>query len=323
MAPGASAAEAGAARWRSSCPVQKGVEEWRVCDTLRTSMNRFVHLAFVSALAASLGFAAPAVSSNVPGQAGLQLWSLRETLKKDVAEGHRLAAKLGFKDVETAGTWGQTPEKYAAMLREAGLNPISGHFGFDAWAKDPEAVVKEAKALGVRFAGVAWISHEAPFKAADVKRAAEVFNRAGAACAKAGITFFYHVHGYEFHPNGQGGTLFDDLVKACDPKKVSFQMDTTWVYFPGQDPAALLRKYPGRWCSLHLKDLKKGVERGSLSGGTDHNNDVPIGQGQLDWPGILRAAKEVGVQFYIIEDESDAVVQQLPKSVEYLRSLKL
>lgn len=282
-------------------------------------MKRLVALLCLTA--ASVGFAGSTITADTPARPGVQLWSLRETMKQDVAAGHQLAAKLGFKDVETAGTWGLSTEDYAAALRKAGLNAISGHFGFDAWTKDPEAVIKDVKTLGLKYAGVAWISHQAPFKAADVKRAAEVFNRAAAACEKAGIVFFYHIHGYEFHPNGKGGTLFDDLVAACD-ERVQFQLDTTWAFFPGQDPAALLRKYPKRWCSLHLKDLKKGVARGDLSGGTDPNNDVPLGQGQLNWPEILRAAKDVGVTFYIVEDEADAVVKQIPQTLEYLRSVK-
>jgi sugar phosphate isomerase/epimerase len=251
----------------------------------------------------------------------LQLWSLRDEFKKDVPATLKLAASLGFKEIETAGTYGLTPAQFRDALQAAGLKAVSGHFGFDAWAKDPAAVAAEAKTLGLRYAGVAWITHKAPFKPEDVKRAAEVFNRAGDACAKQGIEFFYHVHGYEFQPSG-GGTLMDDLIKACDPKKVSFQLDTTWVFFPGQDPAAWLRKYPGRWSSLHLKDLKKGVARGELTGKTDPNNDVPLGEGQLNWPEILRAAKETGVKYYVIEDESQRVVAQLPKTLKFLASVR-
>lgn len=287
---------------------------------MKSHAPRFL-VSLFTALFACEASSLTAAPAGTPAGAGLQLWSLREQLKQDVPSALKLAASLGFKEVETAGTYGLAPEKFAALVREAGLNPISGHFGFDAWEKNPEAVAKEAKALGLRYAGVAWISHKAPFKASDVKRAAGVFNKAGAACAKEGVQFFYHIHGYEFHPS-EGGTLMDDLIKACDAGTVSFQMDTTWVFFPGQDPAAWLRKYPGRWSSLHLKDLKKGVARGSLSGGTDKENDVPIGQGQLDWPGIFKAAKDVGVQYYIIEDESSSVVSQLPKSLEYLRKVR-
>src|SRR5690606_28605117 len=103
---------------------------------------------------------------------------------------------------------------------------------------------------------------------------------------------------------------------------VSFEMDTLWVYFGGGDPAALLRKYPTRWTLMHLKDLKKGTPK-DLTGLTDHNNDVEIGTGELNFPEILKAAKEIGIKHYFIEDESDHILTQIPKSIKYLRSLKI
>ncbi|MCK6501782.1 MAG: sugar phosphate isomerase/epimerase, partial [Nitrospira sp.] len=195
------------------------------------------------------------------------------------------------------------------------------HFGYDQWKNDPEGAVKEAKALGLKFAGTAWISHKAPFTEAAARDAIAVFHKAGAACAKEGIQFFYHVHGFEFQPWADG-TLMDLLIKESDPKLVAFEMDTTWVFFPGQDPATWLRKYPGRWQLMHMKDLKKGVARGSLSGGTDPNNDVSLGTGQLDWPGILKAAQETGVKHYFIEDEAATAPDQIPQSLKYLGEVK-
>jgi sugar phosphate isomerase/epimerase len=73
---------------------------------------------------------------------------------------------------------------------------------------------------------------------------------------------------------------------------------------------------------MHLKDLKKGVETGSLSGKTDVRNNVVLGTGQSDWPAILRAAQKVGVKYYFIEDESPSVLHQVPDSLAYLRSVR-
>jgi hypothetical protein len=91
-------------------------------------------------------------------------------------------------------------------------------------------------------------------------------------------------------------TLADLLIRRTDPDLVAFQMDVLWVYFPGQDPASWLLKYPGRWASMHLKDLRKGVERGPLTGKTDVRNDVALGTGQVDWTAVLAAAKKAGVK---------------------------
>jgi sugar phosphate isomerase/epimerase len=99
-------------------------------------------------------------------------------------------------------------------------------------------------------------------------------------------------------------------------------MDVLWVVFPGQDPVQWLKRYPGRWALMHLKDLRKGVRTGELTGKTDVTNDVPLGTGQMNWPAILKAAQESGVKYYFIEDESPTVVEQIPQSLNYLQSLK-
>ena len=173
----------------------------------------------------------------------------------------------------------------------------------------------------MKYSGCAWIPHQGAFDEKICREAAAVFNKAGAALAKQGIKFFYHQHGYEFVPCGDG-TLMDLLMKETDPKLVSFEMDIFWVQFPGQDPAKWLEKYGKRWELVHLKDMKKGLKTGDQSGGTDVTNDVALGTGQLDLPSILKAAKKVGVKWYFIEDESPTVTEQLPVSLKYLKEVK-
>ena len=99
-------------------------------------------------------------------------------------------------------------------------------------------------------------------------------------------------------------------------------MDVLWAVFPGQDPAKLLEKYPNRWLLFHLKDLKKGVPTGSLSGSTELTNDVPLGTGQVNWPALFKASQKAGVKYYFIEDESPTVVDQIPQSLLFLEQLE-
>ena len=112
----------------------------------------------------------------------------------------------------------------------------------------------------------------------------------------------------------------DLIIRETDPHHVTFQMDLLWTIHPGQDPAALLLKYPGRWQLMHLKDLKKGVATGFLTGKTDVANDVVLGTGQMDWTAILAAARKAGVQHYFIEDESPTSMEQIPQSLAFLRA---
>ena len=275
-------------------------------------------------LIASIGVAALALSASAAGSftepVGLQLYSLRAEFTKNVPAAIEKVKGFGFRDVELAGTYGLSPETFLGMLKAAGLNPVAGHFGFDRYEKDPEAVAKEAKALGLKFAGTAWIPHKGDFTEADARNAAAVFNKAGEVLKKHGIQFYYHVHGFEFQKHADG-TLFDLMMQLTKPEFVAYQMDVLWVVFPAQDPVALLQKYGSRWQLMHVKDLKKGVKTGSLAGGTDVKNDVAIGTGQMDWPAILKAAQKVGVKHYFIEDESPTVLDQIPQSLKYLKSV--
>jgi sugar phosphate isomerase/epimerase len=263
-----------------------------------------------------------AQGGSYEGPTGIQLYSLRDLFK---AEGPKAGLdktkELGFKLVELAGTYGMSTPDFLKLLEERGLKAVSGHFSYDRWKKEPEAVAAEAKALGLEFAGCAWANHKAPLDEKQAREIIEVFNKAGEACAKQGVRYFYHFHGFEFQKHGDG-TLADLIIKETDPAKVAFQLDVLWILHPGQDPAALLEKYAGRWVSMHLKDLKKGVPCGDLSGKTDVRNDVVLGTGQADWPSILKAAKKAGVKYYFIEDESPDVLQQVPKSLEYLKGVK-
>ena len=139
--------------------------------------------------------------------------------------------------------------------------------------------------------------------------------------AKHGLKFFYHVHGFEFQPFGQG-TLLDLLFQETNPKYVNYEMDIFWIVFPGQDPVKLLEKFPNRWQLMHLKDMRKGTQTGALTGGTDVKNDAALGQGLMDLPAILGAAKKAGVKWYFIEDESPWSEKQLPESLKYLEQVK-
>jgi sugar phosphate isomerase/epimerase len=289
-------------------------------NTIRTATG-------VACLAAMLAGCAgssevTAASALSPDQPGLQIYSLRGLIAaKGVQAGLDQARDFGFRTLELGGTYNLKAAEFLPLLKERGLKPVSCHFPWDRWKSDPEGVAAEAKALGLEQAGCAWANHKDPFDEAQAREVIEVFNKAGAATKKVGIRFFYHLHGFEFVKHGNG-TLADLLITGSDPDLVSFQMDVLWVFFPGQDPASWLLKYPGRWISMHLKDLKKGVERGPLTGKTDVRNDVALGTGQVDWPSVLAAAKKVGVKYYFIEDESPEVLTQIPLTLRFLHDVR-
>jgi sugar phosphate isomerase/epimerase len=271
------------------------------------------------------GFATYAGSAGTgpsfEGPVGLQLYSLRDQFPKDVLGTLDEVKGWGIRYAELAGTYGLTAEKFKQELASRGIKPISAHFAYERYRDDAESVAREAKELGLEYAGCAWITHKGDFDEKTCREAIAVFNKAGETLAKHGLKFFYHVHGYEFQPHGQG-TLLDLLITETNPKLVSYQMDIFWIVFPGQDPVKLLQKYGNRWELAHLKDMKKGTQTGSLSGGTDVKNDAALGAGLMDLPAILRAAKKAGVKWYFIEDESPWSEQQIPQSLKFLEQVK-
>jgi sugar phosphate isomerase/epimerase len=208
-----------------------------------------------------------------------------------------------------------------SQLDARGIKLVSSHFSYEQIRDNLDGVVRDAEAMGLKYAGIAWVPHKGTFDEKACGETAAVFNRAGEALAKHGIKFFYHVHGYEFQPY-KDGTLLDLLMKETNPKYVHYEMDVFWIVFPGQDPVKLLKKYGSRWELMHLKDMKKGTPTGSLTGGTDVNNDVALGAGQIDMAAILHTAKKTGVKWYFIEDESASSEQQIPESLRWLEQMK-
>jgi sugar phosphate isomerase/epimerase len=260
-------------------------------------------------------------AANVKGPVGLQLYSLRDQFAKDVPKTLDQVRDFGIKYVETAGTYGLTPTQFRAELDKRGLKAISGHFGYEQCRDHVEDVARDAQIMGMQYVGCAWIPHNDPFDEKTCREAIAVFNRAGEALAKHGLKFFYHTHGYEFQAYGNG-TLFDLMMAETKPEFVHYEMDVFWIVNPGQDPVKLLEKYGNRFELMHVKDMKKGTPQ-SFTGHSDVTNNVPLGTGIIDWPGVFKAGKQAGVKWYFIEDESPTSVQQIPESLRYLEKVKL
>jgi sugar phosphate isomerase/epimerase len=252
---------------------------------------------------------------------GVESYTYRNSFPKDVPATLDLIKKLGFTEMEGGAPKGLTEEEFKKMCDQRDIKIVATGSGYEQIVKDPESVVKKAKALGASYVMVAWIPHQkSNFTLENAKKAVEDFNRVGKVLADNGLTFCYHNHGYEFQPH-EDGTLFDYIVKNTDPKYVSFEMDIMWAQHGGADPVQLLTKYGNRWKLMHLKDLRKGV-KGDLSGGTPPENDVVLGEGQINMPEVLKAAKKAGIKHYFIEDESNKEDVQVPQSIAYLKKLK-
>ena len=255
------------------------------------------------------------------GEMGVQLWSFREQAKPDPVAMLKLVRSMGITHVETAGLYGMPVQQLADAFRTAGVRATSMHAGYDDFKNTPEAVIANAKALGAQYVGIAWYPHTGAFTEADARKAIADFNAFGRTMKAAGLTFFYHNHGYEPVPFGNG-TLLDLIIRETDPALVSFELDVLWAFLPGVDPAAIIRKYPGRFKLMHIKDMKSGVARGTLSGGLAAEHQAVIGEGQVNWSDVMAAAQKDGLAYYYLEDETPDPVTNVPKSISFLERLK-
>lgn len=280
---------------------------------------------FAAGLAAAGSFAAlrpaQALQDAPPQQSfevGLELYSLRREMAVDVSGTLLRVRAMGFRDVEV-GSYGLTAREFRKALDGAALQASSLAAQWDQLDKGISAVAEDLAILGASWVVLPWIPHGDRFERSDAERAAVRMNAWAADFEKAGYHFAYHPHGYEFQPAPEG-TLFDVLAAKTEPA-VNFEMDTFWIAWPGQDCVRLLNKYPHRFRLLHLKDLKKGA-KGNLSGSAPETDSVPIGDGMIPWPEVLSTARRQGCEKFYIEDESPDAATQIPRSLEFLGSLR-
>ncbi|MBE7178215.1 MAG: sugar phosphate isomerase/epimerase [Mucilaginibacter polytrichastri] len=253
-------------------------------------------------------------------RAGLEMYSLRVALKSDFPGTLKTIREMGITEVEVPELYGRDAAVLKKELDAAGLKPTSMLVSYEKLRDSLPAVISAAKKLGVVYTGVAWIPHEKDFNKTDAANAVALFNAVGEKMKAEGIHFFYHPHGYEFVADGNG-TLFDTMAAQMKAGTADFQLDVFWALRGGADPLALLKKYPGRFVSMHLKDLKKGVATGDHTGTAPDETSVVLGTGQVDWLPILQEAERQKIPHYFIEEENPDALVQIPQSLVYLQKL--
>ncbi len=157
----------------------------------------------------------------------------------------------------------------------------------------------------------------------DYKQTADQFNKIGEQIAKAGMKFAYHNHASEFR-DYNGTTGFDALVANSDKNYVNYELDCGWAVYAGQDPVALIDKYPERIKMLHIKDEKPGYPATTGNGGAP---TTEIGKGKIDWVKVFQAAKSAKIEHYFVEQEPPfsemPPLDAIKVSYDYIHSLKV
>lgn len=246
-------------------------------------------------------FACMADKKNV----GLQLWSLRDELPKDVKGTIEKVAKAGFTQVEPYGFsikdqyWGLNPIEFKKLLDDNGLYAPSGHYSLTNYlangdkAELEEAIVA-AKVLGSEYITIPWLDPSIRKNADDYKKLVEKINVAGKMCKDAGIRLAYHNHDFEFEKQGDT-TGYEILLKGTNKNLVDFELDLYWVVRSGNDPLKLFKENPGRFTMWHVKDMDK----------KDPNLNAEVGTGSINFKTIFADAKLSGMKYFFVEHESN------------------
>lgn len=257
---------------------------------------------------------------------GLQLYSMRDYLGKDVKGVIAKVAKAGYTEVETYGYdtakksfWGLSPKEFKSLLSDNGLSSPSGHYGMDQFlgqGKDGDLneCIEAANILGQNTLVIPFLNADFRKTAADFKPLAEKMNKLAAVCKKGGLHTGYHNHNFEFMPV-DGVMLYDVLLKETDPALLSFEMDIYWVVRGGQDPVELIKAHPGRFSMWHIKDMNK----------EKREKNTEIGSGSIDFVKIFDYQKLSGLKHIFMEQENfdmDAYAS-ITQSASYMKNTLL
>jgi sugar phosphate isomerase/epimerase len=236
---------------------------------------------------------------------GLQLYTLREELPKDVKGTLEKVAKASYTNVETYGFsikdqfWGLTPKELKKILDDNGLKAVSGHYNLGSFLYDGNtteliASIEAAKILKSEFLTVPWVDEPFRRNIEDYKKIAARVNEAAKMCKSAGLKLAYHNHDFEFQKH-DGITGFEILLKETDKDLVFFELDLYWVIHSGNDPLKLFRENPNRFKMWHVKDKDK----------TNNDLNTEVGSGTIDFKPLFAAAKQSGMVHFFVEQENN------------------
>jgi sugar phosphate isomerase/epimerase len=266
--------------------------------------TRRTFLQHAAALASAGAFAPMSLAAPRPYKMGLQLYTIRDAMARDVAGTLKRIAALGYQEVETYGFDPQGPgyynlpaREFAQRLRDHGLTAVSGHYDLNRFATASDADLDRyvdrcldgARILGQRY--ITWPFLDPPLRPLEAfARVVGRFNRIGDRIAKGGLQFAYHNHGFEFAEQN-GRVPYDIVLRETDPKLVKLQLDLYWLSHDSTPPPRYwFERAPGRYVMWHVKDMHK-VSR----------DYTELGNGSIDYTRIWPDAALSGMQHFFVE----------------------
>lgn len=302
--------------------------------------RKFLNTSALALAAAALD--GPAAFSAVPKKSlpiGLQLYTVMAALEQDFEGTLANVARIGYREVETIGSFGRDPRQVRESFEKHGLQSPSQHMVpgdlYDVFKRlvsrqmsfedasrhwrelmSPERIeavmedcIASAKALGQKYLVWQILWEEQMASQALLEQMCKALNTAGALCAKEGLTLNFHNHAAEFKRH-DGIIPYDFLLAHTDPQVVKLELDMFWAVNAGADPKAYFKKHPDRYVQCHLKD---GTAKGDIT---------VVGQGIVPFGPLLEAARAAGIEHYYVEqDGADKPLEASTQAYDYLRKL--
>ena len=270
---------------------------------------------------------------------GIQVYGLRDLLENTPENFKSVMTKvkeMGYDGVELAGLYGLEPEFVKKTLDEVGLTPISAHVAFQEMMDDIDKVIADYSVIGVKYLVMPYMAEEyRPANPAGFKEFLPLLNEVGEKIHKAGMTFLYHNHDFEFVKLENGKWGYDQMFDAIPAENLQSELDTCWCDVATGEAPEFIKKYTDRIPVVHLKDyIKKGevknmykligIDEEESAGDTGYFGFRPVGFGQMIWEPVLAAAMEANAQWVIVEQDEHYELEPLEcarRSREYLRIL--
>jgi sugar phosphate isomerase/epimerase len=280
----------------------------------RVTRRSFLYAAAASAAAGAMPrtLAGTVPKAEAPQPIGLQLYTIRDIASGNLEYALRLAAEIGYREVEFAGLFDTDLTKLGRWLKKYSLTAPATHIPIDRLKLNLKSVVDEAQALGTEYVVCPWVDAQARRDADAWRRVAADFNRIAESLQRVGLRFAYHNHDFEFQPLPGGEIGYDILLAESDPKLVKMELDLFWITKARRDPLTYFAKWPGRFPSVHVKDM------------TGNGTMTNVGQGHIDWMRIFEKRREAGIEHFFVEhDNPKTPIEDIRVSYRYMSRLGL
>jgi sugar phosphate isomerase/epimerase len=247
---------------------------------------------------------------------GVQLYSVRDNMKKDPAGTLQQLAEIGYKNVEHANYvdrkfYGYSAAEFKKILTDLGMKMPSGHTVMQKTHWDPfkkdftdewKQTIEDAALMGQQYVISPWLDESFRTDYDGLIAFMEVFNKSGELCKKAGMKFGYHNHNFEFNTSLKNQQLFDIMIQLTDPSLVAQQLDIGNMYGAGGRALEIIKRYPGRFELMHVKDEIKTDKAGEMHDGYD---STVLGKGLVGVKEVIDAGRKIGGTIhFVIEQES-------------------